>query len=174
MVNLGIFIVIGAVVASMGFAIYMYSEYQTNFVSANVGEPIVVGPVEYTILFEGTHDGNKETKPENTFVKIRINAENISDEKTRMSGGQFYLVDEKQKKHQPIYGAFSAEDLLDDWLEPGKPVSWTTQFDVPYDEEKRFSITIKPTKQQTTVDIGTCMHNKLLIIVASKLKNFGH
>ena len=160
MVNIGIFIVIGAVVASMVFAIYMYSEYQTNFVTANAGEPIIVGPVEYTILFEGTHKGDKETKPENTFVKIRINAKNVSDETTRMSGGQFYLVDEKSKKHQPIYGNFSPEDLLDDYLEPDKPVSWTTQFDVPYDEETKFSVTIKPTKQQTTVDVGNvCLTN---------------
>ena len=160
MASIGIFIVIGAIIASMGFAMYMYAQYQTNFVTANAGESIIIGPVEYTILFDGTHEGDKDTKPENTFVKIRINAKNISDEKTRMSGGQFYLVDEKQQKHQAVYGAFSPEDLLDDWLEPNKPVSWTTQFDVPYDQEKRFSVTIKPTKQQATIDVGTiCITN---------------
>jgi len=154
MANIGIFIVIGAIIASMAVAMYMYSQYQANYVTANAGEPIIIGPVEYTILFEGTHNGDKDTKPENTFVKIRIDAKNISNEKTRMSGGQFYLVDEEQKKHQAVYGQFSAEDLLDDWLEPGKPVSWTTQFDVPYNEGKRFSVMIKPTKQQATVDVG--------------------
>lgn len=160
MASLGIFIVIGAIIASMGIAMYTYTQYQTNYITANAGEPIVIGPVEYTIFFEGTHDGDEDTRPENTFVKIRINAKNISNEETRMSGGQFYIIDEKQKKHQPVYGAFSSEDLLEDWLEPGKPVSWTTQFDVPYDDQKEFSITIKPTKQQNTVDVGNiCIKN---------------
>lgn len=160
MTNFGIIIVIGAIVASMAIAMFMYTQYQANYVTANAGEPLIVGPVEYTILFEGTHNGNNDTKPENTFVKIRINAKNISDEKTRMSGGQFYLIDEKNQKHQAVYGAFSTEDLLDDWLEPNKPVSWTTQFDVPYNEEEKFSITIKPTKQQSTIDVGNiCIKN---------------
>ena len=160
MARLGIVIVIGAIIASMAAAMYMYTEYQPNYVTVNAGEPVIVGPVEYTITFDGTHDGNKDTKPENTFVKIRIDAKNISNEKTRMSGGQFYLVDDEQKKHEAVYGAFSDEDLLDDWLEPNKPVTWTTQFDVPYDDEKKFSVTIKPTKQQTTVDVGNvCIKN---------------
>ena len=160
MVNLGIIIVIGAIVTSMGVAMYVYSQYQTNYIEVNTGEPIIVGPVEYTIFFEGTHEGNKDSKPENTFVKIRINAKNISDEKTRISGGQFYLIDEKQQKHEAVFGAFSSEDLLDDWLEPSKPVSWTTQFDVPYNDGKKISIIIKPTKQQTTVDVGrVCIQN---------------
>lgn len=160
MANFGIIIVIGAIVASMAVAMFMYTQYQTNYVTANAGEPVIVGPVEYTILFEGTHNGNKETHPENTFVKIRINAKNISDEKTRLSGGQFYLIDENNQKHQAVYGAFSTEDLLDDWLEPNKPVSWTTQFDVPYDDAKKFSITIKPTKQQPTIDVANvCIKN---------------
>ena len=160
MARLGIVIVIGAIIASMAAAMYMYAEYQPNYVTVNAGEPVIVGPVEYTITFDGTHNGNKDTKPENTFVKIRINAKNISDEKTRMSGGQFYLVDDEQKKHEAVYGAFSGEDLLDDWLEPNKPVTWTTQFDVPYDDEKKFSVIIKPTKQQTTVDVGNvCIKN---------------
>ena len=153
-------IVVSAIMASMAAAMYMYAQYQTNYVTANAGEPIVVGPVEYSITFDGTHNGDKNTKPENTFVKIRINAKNISDEKTRMSGGQFYLVDENQTMHQAVYGAFSPEDLLDDWLEPGKPVSWTTQFDVPYDAKERLGVTIKPTKQQSTVDVGNvCIVN---------------
>ena len=160
MVNLGIIIVIGAIVTSMGVAMYVYSQYQTNYIEVNTGEPIIVGPVEYTIFFEGTHEGNKDSKPENTFVKIRINAKNISDEKTRISGGQFYLIDEKQQKHEAVFGAFSSEDLLDDWLEPSKLVSWTTQFDVPYNDGKKISIIIKPTKQQTTVDVGrVCIQN---------------
>ena len=158
--GIGLVIVIAAVIGSMGVALYMYSEYQTNFIEVNAGEPVTVGPVEYIVTFEGTHMGNEDTQPENTFVKILIEAKNTSQEPTRMSGGQFYLIDEKEQKHQAVYGEFSKEDLLTDNLEPGKPARWTTQFDVPYDEQKQFNILIRPTKEQSTVDTAViCITN---------------
>ena len=160
MAGIGAVIVIVAVVASMTIALYMYTQYQTNFIEADAGETVAVGPVEYSILFDGTHMGDKETVPENTFVKIKIDAENISDEDTRMSGGQFYLVDENNQTHRAIYGEFSATDLLTDRLEPGKPVSWTTQFDVPYSEDIQYHIIVRPLKQQSTVDTAKiCIAN---------------
>ncbi|QUC65371.1 DUF4352 domain-containing protein [Nitrosopumilus sp. K4] len=160
MARMGLVIVIGAIIISMGVAIYAYTLYQTNYVTAVAGEPITVGPIEYVITFDGTHNGNKDTKPENIFVKIRINAKNISNEEIRISGGQFILIDEKLRKHEAVYGAFSAEDLLEDYLEPNKPVSWTTQFDIPYDEQEQLNVTIKPLKPQATVDVGSvCIAN---------------
>ena len=160
MAGIGAVLVISGVIISMVIAMYMYTQYQTNFIQVNSGEPVVVGPVQYSVVFDGTHMGNKDTVPENTFVKIKIDAENISSEDTRISGGQFYLVDEKNQNHRAVYGEFSATDLLDDWLEPGKPVSWTTQFDVPYDEENQYQIVIRPSKQQSTVDTARiCITN---------------
>ncbi len=160
MAGLGLVIVIVAVIASMAVAMYMYTQYQTNFIEVNAGESVIVGPVEYIVTFDGTHMGNKDTKPENTFVKIIIEAKNISQEETRMSGGQFYLVDEKDQKHEAVYGEFSEEDLYGDYLEPGKPIRRTTQFDVPYDEQKQFDIIIRPTKEQSTVDTAMiCLTN---------------
>ena len=61
----------------MSAGMYTYYLYQTNYITANAGESVIVGPVQYTISFEGTHDGDKETVPENTFVMIGISAENI-------------------------------------------------------------------------------------------------
>ena len=90
---------------------YMYTQYQVNFITVNAGEPVTVGPVQYLVTFEGTHQGNKETQPENTFVKIRIEAKNISQEITRMSGIQFYLIDEREQKHEAVYGGFSEESF---------------------------------------------------------------
>jgi hypothetical protein len=150
--GIGLVIVIAAIVISMAAAMYMYTQYQTNFIEGMAGEPVIVGPVEYIITFDGTHQGNEETAPENMFVKIRIVAKNISQEKTRMTGGQFYLIDEKEQKHEAVFGEFSQEDLYGDYLEPGKPISRTTQFDVPYDEQKQYDIVIRPTKEQSTVD----------------------
>ena len=72
MARVGIVIVLGVVIAAMAAGMYTYTQYQTNFITSVAGETVTVGPVEYVITFEGTHQGNKEVIPENTFVKIGI------------------------------------------------------------------------------------------------------
>ena len=160
MARIGIIIVIGAIIVSMGAGMYMYAQYQTNYITAVAGETVTVGPVEYTITFEGTHDGDKETIPENTFVMIGIVAKNIGDEKTLISGGQFYFVDEKEQKHKAVYGEFSSKDMLMEWLEPNKPIEKTTQFDILFDDEKQYKIIIRPKKEQSSIDTAViCITN---------------
>ena len=56
----------------MILANYVYTQYQTNFIEMDAGETVTVGPVEYVVTFEGTHEGSKEVKPENTFVKLEL------------------------------------------------------------------------------------------------------
>ena len=169
MVRIGIVIVIGIIIISMTVTMYMYIQYQTNFISVNAGEPVVIGPVEYTITFDGIYKGNEkliEIKSDNTFVKIRIIAKNISEKKTVISASQFYLIDEKQQKHLPMHGGFSTDLVYegfrssDHWLEPNKPVIMTTQFDVTYDELNQYNIVIRPSKQQSSVDTAViCITN---------------
>ena len=77
-----------------------------------------------------------------------------------MSGGQFYIIDENNEKTQPVYGDFSDEDLLDYYLEPNKESTWTTQFDIPFDESKEYKIGIRPTKVQASLDTAIiCLLN---------------
>jgi len=160
MVKMGAVIVVGAIIASMAAGMYMYTQYQTNYIESVAGEPITVGPVEYVITFEGTHEGSEQVVPENTFVMIKITAKNISNEKTPLTGGQFYIVDEKEQKHKAVYGEFSSKDLLIEWLEPNKPIEITTQFDIPFDEEKQYKIIVRPQKEQSTVDTAVvCITN---------------
>ena len=160
MVRIGIIAGIGGIIISIIIAIYFYDQYQPNFVYSEPGNPIKVGPVQYIVEYDGTHEGDEDTIPENTFVKIRIKATNLGEEETRMSGGQFYILDENNKKTQPVFGEFSKEDLLDDYLQPNKEVTWTTQFDIPFDEGKQYKIGILPTKQQSSLDIGiVCILN---------------
>lgn len=160
MAGLGVVIVIGAIIASMGVAMYMYTQYQINFIESVEGQTVTVGPVEYIITFEGTSEGTKKVSPENVFVVIGITAKNIGNEKTMLSGGQFYLVDEKDQKHKAVYGEFSSKDLFLESLEPNKPVERTTQFDIPFDEEKKYKIIIRPQKEQSTVDTAlVCLTN---------------
>lgn len=157
---MGLVIVIGAIIGSMILANYMYMQYQTNFIEVSEGETVVVGPVEYIVTFEGTHEGDKDTEPENTFVKIGIIAKNISDENTVVSGGQFFLIDEKDQKHKAVFGEFSSKDLWLVGLEPNKPIEVTTQFDIPFDEDENYKIVIRPQKDQATVDTASiCLTN---------------
>lgn len=158
--GLVIAVIIGVIIISMGFAFYMYLLYQPNFIEVQAGEPIQVGPVKYIVGYEGEHTGNKDTQPEGTFFKIRITAENLDSETTILTGGQFFLLDESDKKYQAVYGKFSDEDLLTDLLELNVPVTWTTQFDIPYDEQEKYRIGILATKIQSSNDIGiVCVHN---------------
>ncbi len=162
MAKIGAVLVIGIILATMAAGMYTYTLYQTNYIESVAGETVTVGPVEYVITFDGTHEGSKEVVPENTFVKIGITAKNISDEKTMLTGGQFYIVDEKEQKHIAIYGEgeFSSKDLFIEWLEPNKPIERTTQFDIPFDEEKQYKIIVRPQKEQSTVDTAVvCITN---------------
>jgi hypothetical protein len=160
MVRAGMVAIIGGIIISIIIAIYYYGEYQPNFVYTEPGYPIKVGPVQYVIEYDGTHNGDENTVPENIFVKIKIKATNLDESETRLSGGQFYILDENNTKTQPVYGEFSKEDLLDDYLQPNKEVVWTTQFDIPFDETKQYKVGILPTKPQSSLDIGiVCIIN---------------
>ena len=160
MVQMGIVIVVGAIIASIVIANFAYTQYQTNYIETTAGETVKVGPVEYVVTFEGIHEGSKEVKPENTFVMIGIFAENVSKEKTVISGGQFYIVDEKNQKHKAIYGPFSSKELGLEGLDPGKSIERTTQFDIPFDENIQYKIIIRPQKDQVTTDTASiCITN---------------
>lgn len=160
MTQMGVVIVIGAVIASMVIANFAYIQYQTNYIETTAGNVVKVGPVEYVVTFEGTHEGNKETRPENTFVMIGISAKNVGGEGTLLSGGQFYLVDEKDQKHKAVYGEFSVKDLLLEGLNPDETIEKSTQFDIPFDEEKQYKVIVRPQKDQSTTDTASiCLTN---------------
>ena len=160
MVRIGLVIVVAAIIISIGVAMSFYIEYQPNFITVNAGEPVQVGPVNYIVTHIGEHNGNKDNRPENTFFQIQIIAENTSDGTTRLTGGQFYVLSDNNVKHQAEFGGFSDDDLLNYILEPNVPVTWKTQFDIPYDENTKYSIGILPSKAQASKDIGmVCVTN---------------
>lgn len=159
MAGMGVVLVVGLVVASMGLSMYAYLAYQTNVVEAAAGQPVRVGPVEYVVTYEGTHGGSKELAPEHVFVKIGIVARNVGDGPTFLSGGQFRISD-GGRGHEATYGGFSAEDLLYEEILPDKPVRRTTQFDIPFDGDARYSILVSPQKDQSTTDTASvCITN---------------
>jgi len=153
-------IIIVGIAASIVLATYMYSEYQPNFIPVQAGQPVQVGPVVYTVEHIGQHEGDEDIQPDEIFFQIRISAENVGSKTTLLSGGQFYLLDENDKKYRAIYGDFSNEDLFNYDLKPNVPITRTTQFDILYDEEKRYRIGILPMKEQSSNDIGIiCVQN---------------
>jgi len=153
-------IIIAAITASMLFSIYMYNEYQPNFILVEAGQPVQIGPVIYTVEHLGMHEGDDDIKPNEIFFKIKIIAENIGSTTTSLSGGQFYLLDENDYKYRAVYGEFDNEDLYNDVLKPNESITRTTQFDIPFDEDMKYRIGILPTKEQSSKDIGIiCVMN---------------
>jgi len=153
-------IIIAGIAASMGFATYMYNEYQPNFILVEAGQPVQIGPVIYTVEYLGMHEGDDDIKPNEIFFKINIIAENVGSTTTLLSGGQFYLLDKNDKKYRAVYGQFDSEDLYNDNLKPNESITRTTQFDIPFDEDMKYRIGILPTKEQSSKDIGIiCVMN---------------
>jgi Domain of unknown function (DUF4352) len=153
-------IIIAGIAASMGFATYMYNEYQPNFILVEAGQPVQIGPVIYTVEYLGMHEGDDDIKPNEIFFKINIIAENVGPTTTLLSGGQFYLLDKNDKKYRAVYGQFDSEDLYNDNLKPNESITRTTQFDIPFDEDMKYRIGILPTKEQSSKDIGIiCVMN---------------
>jgi hypothetical protein len=65
-------IIIAGIAASMGFATYMYNEYQPNFILVEAGQPVQIGPIIYTVEHLGMHEGDDDIKPNEIFFKINI------------------------------------------------------------------------------------------------------
>lgn len=147
-------IIIAGIAASMVFATYMFNEYQPNFMLVEAGQPVQVGPIIYTVEHLGMHEGDDDIKPNEIFFKISIIAENVGSTTTLLSGGQFYLLDENDKKYRAVYGQFDSEDLYNDNLKPNESITRTTQFDIPFDEDMKYRIGVLPTKEQSSKDIG--------------------
>jgi hypothetical protein len=153
-------IVIAVIIGSIAIGNYYYYENQPELKISKTGQPVMVGSVLYDIEYIGNHNGNEDKRPENTYFEIRISAEQKGTEPTRISGGQFYLLDENDVKVQPDYGEFTEEDLLQAKLEPNKPISRTTQFDIVFDDNAKYRIGILATKDQQSRDIGIiCVKN---------------
>ena len=153
-------IIIAGIAASMVFAIYMYNEFQPNFIQVEAGEPVQVGPVIYTVKYLGMHEGDDDIKPNEIFFKIQIIAENVGSTTTSLGGKQIFLLDENDTKHRPVYGDFDKEDLYNDDLKPNESITRTTQFDIAFDEDMKYRIGILPTKEQSSKDIGIiCVMN---------------
>jgi len=85
---------------------------------------------------------------EGVYFQIQITAHNIGTETVRFTGGQFYLFDINQEKYDAIFIGYAGSDIIEELsrvdLLPGSSVTVTTQFDIPYDEEMKYTVGILP------------------------------
>ena len=184
MVRIGGIIVAGGIIATITFSFFMYDEYAHKEVKiATTGDPISIGNVNFDIQYVANFESLAKTQkfiqqekveidkglieasseiPDGTWFQIQITAENTSDEDIRMTGGQFYLYDKNDKKYDAKFIGYGENELSLTILEPNKPVTVTTQYDIPYDEEMQYKVGIVPNRfglEDTTEIAFICIKN---------------
>ena len=159
MARIGILLVLAIMIPMIAISIYLLEDKSVNLIHVNSSDTVIIGPIEYSVTFDETHEGDKDTMPENVFLQVKITAKNINDEETVISGGQFYILKDT-KRYNAVYGEFSPKDLQREILEPGKAVERTTQFDIAFDEEEKYEVIIKPLREHSTSDTAiVCITN---------------
>jgi len=167
MVGIGTFIMLGIVVGSICVSMYLFLDNQLVDITEESGDSITVNNVEFNIRHIGNYETLEKTKEykeiektqaikglatseiaEGVYFQIQITAHNIGAETVRFSGGQFYLFDINQEKYEAVFIGYAGSDIIEELsmvdLLPGSSVTVTTQFDIPYDEEMKYTIGILP------------------------------
>lgn len=152
MAKMGIIIVIGAILISMGAAMFFFFEYQPNLIERQLGEPITIGPATYTLTYEGMEKGSKEIESDRTFMKIGIMAVDKNGESITAEKKQFILLDKDRVQTEPTHGIFAEESP--------QIIAYFPLKDDELDEEFQYRMMIRPTKDQGSTDLGfVCITN---------------
>ena len=167
MVGIGTFIMLGIVVGSICVSMYLFLDNQLVDITEESGDSITVNNVEFNISHIGNYETLEKTKEyeelektqakkglatseiaEGVYFQIQITAHNIGTETVRFSGGQFYLYDINQEKYDAVFVGYAGSDIIEELsmidLLPDSSVTVTTQFDIPYDEEMKYTVGILP------------------------------
>jgi len=166
MAGIGTFIMLGIVIGSICVSMYLFLDGQIVSITGEPGNSITVGNIEFYKINIGNYESLEKTEEykelektqvvkglatseiaEEVYFQIQITAHNIGAETVRFSGGQFYLLDINQEKYDAVFIGYAGSDIEElsrvDLL-PGSSVTVTTQFDIPYDEEMKYSVGILP------------------------------
>ena len=169
MAGIGTFIMLGIVVGSICVSMYLFLDNQVVNVTEESGDSITMGNVEFYVSYIGNHELLEKTKEyaemektqeikgiatsekaEGVYFQIQITAHNIGTETVRFTGGQFYLYDIDKTKYDAVFIGYAdsggIEELSVVDLLPNGSVTVTTQFDIPYDDEMKYSIGIIPNR----------------------------
>tara|TARA_B100000809_G_scaffold153380_1_gene150724 strand:- start:427 stop:981 length:555 start_codon:yes stop_codon:yes gene_type:complete len=165
MAKIGTFILLGLIIGSISFSLFLFLDTATITVISESGGAVIAGDVKFYVEHIGNYEILKKTDeyseaeknlvqkgldrseiPEGVYFQIQINAHNTGDETVRVTGGQFYLYDTNNEKHEAVFIGYGEEELSVIDLKPNETIVVTTQFDIPYDEEMKYTIGIIPNK----------------------------
>ena len=167
MVGFATVIAIGIVIASISVSMIIFWESQTTSKFSEYGDVIKVGDVKFDVQYVTNHEILKKNKmyaefeklyikkglidesneiPEGVYFQILITANNICNETIELTGCQFFLYDINNKKHEAKFIGYGENELTMLKLEPNNPITVTTQFDVQYDDEMKYTVGIIPNR----------------------------
>jgi len=167
MAGIGTFIMLGIVVGSISISLFLFLDERLVDITEESGDSVTVNNVEFNIRYIGNYESLEKTEEykelektqvvkglatseiaEGVYFQIQITAHNIGAETVRFTGGQFYLFDINQEKYDAIFIGYAGSDIIEELsrvdLLPGSSVTVTTQFDIPYDEEMKYTVGILP------------------------------
>jgi len=169
MVGIGTLIMLGIVVGSICFSMYWFLDERFVDVIEESGGSVTVGGVEFYVNHIGNYEileKNKEyaeiektqaakgiatsEMAEGVYFQIQITAHNIGTETVRFTGGQFHLYDIDNTKYDAVYIGYDTSEGTEELsvvdLLPNGSITVTTQFDIPYDDEMKYSVGIIPNR----------------------------
>jgi len=167
MAGIGTFIMLGVVVGSICISLSLFLDERLVDITEESGDSVIVNNVEFNISYIGNYESLEKTEEykelektqvikglatseiaEGVYFQIQITAHNIGAETVRFGGGQFYLFDINQEKYDAIFIGYAGSDIIEELsridLLAGSSVTVTTQFDLPYDEEMKYTVGILP------------------------------
>ena len=169
MVGIGTLIMLGIVGGSICFSMYWFLDEQFVDIIGESGGSVTVGGVEFYVNHIGNYEileKNKEyaeiektqaikgiatsEMAEGVYFQIQITAHNIGTETVRFTGGQFHLYDIDNTKYDAVYIGYDTSEGTEELsvvdLLPNGSITVTTQFDIPYDDEMKYSVGIIPNR----------------------------
>ena len=167
MVGIGTLITLGIVIGSICVSLYLFLDDRFVDITGESGGSITVGGVDFYVNHIGNYEILEKTKEyteiektqaikgiatseiaEGVYFQIQITAHNIGTETVRFTGGQFYLYDIDKIKYDAVFIGYDNPDGTEELsmvdLLPNGSITVTTQFDIPYDDEMKYTVAIIP------------------------------
>ena len=169
MAGIGTFIMLGIVIGSICISMYLFLDNQFVDIFVESDDSITVGDVKFYVNRIGNYEILEKIKEyselektqavkglatseiaEGVYFQIQITAHNIGTESVRFTGGQFYLYDIDKTKYDAVFIGYAdsggIEELSVVDLLPNGSITVTTQFDIPYDDEMKYTVGIIPNR----------------------------
>jgi len=167
MAGIGTFIMLGIVAGSISISLFLFLDERLVDITEESGDSLTLNNVEFNIRHIGNYESLEKTEEykelektqvvkglatseiaEEVYFQIQITAHNIGTETVRFTGGQFYLFDINQEKYEAVFIGYAGSDIIEELsrvdLLPDSSVTVTTQFDIPYNEEMKYTVGILP------------------------------